>query len=191
MRNCDTIISNFILVILVLWIASFVILLRVDKAEQIPTMTFSAIAAGFAYQAYKYTKEKFRLDLFEKRMSLYEDLYKEVGQISVGSQRMPVATGGINHNKFYFLFGKEIENLIVEINGTLMELNFSTYGDVMLTGNEQRMMSYCIRLPEVFASYLYFGDYKSDREQEKNLCELCVLCSEKFFKKITAKKVSI
>ncbi len=176
---CNIIVSNFIAVIVVLWVV-----FSICYPGQIPTFTFTAITAGFAYQAYKYTKEKFRLELYEKRMVLYEALHEELETISTGSKEYPKSTGSVNRNKFSFLFGKEIDEFIGKVDFTLIEQNYTdiscedTHKRVMLNQFDQTV--HFMQLKDKFSPYLYFGDYKSNMQQEKNLCELCVLCGEKF-----------
>lgn len=151
--------------------------------EQIPTFTFTAITAGFAYQAYKYTKEKFRLDLYEKRMVLYEALHLELSTYGHTSLGDPQSTSGVRYHKFKLLYGDEIAELIKSADKDLVDIK-NYHGDIE---EQQRVRAASNRteerardLSKIFAPYLYFGDYKSNMENENNLCELCVLCGEKF-----------
>ena len=50
-----------------------ILLLEVKKLELLPATFFSATTAAFSYLAYKFSKEKFRLDLFDKRWVVYEN----------------------------------------------------------------------------------------------------------------------
>src|SRR5439155_18108455 len=45
---------------------SFLLLYNLNKLDIFPTTLFSVVASFFSYHAYRFSKEKFRLDLFEK-----------------------------------------------------------------------------------------------------------------------------
>ena len=51
---------------------SFLLLLYLNKLELFPSTIFGAVAAFFAYHAYRFAKEKFRFDLLERRLEVYE-----------------------------------------------------------------------------------------------------------------------
>ena len=197
MRVCNTIIANFVLVILLLWITFCFF-----YPEQIPTFTFTAITAGFAYQAYRYTKEKFRLDLFEKRWEMYENvmsfhaIFNRNKGLAIKSNNQEeienvirVAYGsfrGIGWHKTQLLFGDDIHMFfegIERIYSKYISMDGDHEAAIVLFGTTEEKFSRIKdmnvieeglnNLPKIFAPYLYFGDYKSNMEQEKNLCALC------------------
>ena len=68
--------KNFVPVIVCIFVVSFLILIGTSKLELLPSVILGCITTIFAFCAYKYTKEKFRLELFEKRWEVYENINK-------------------------------------------------------------------------------------------------------------------
>lgn len=58
------------IVLCTLLLTSFLIVK--NRTESIPSTLFSGTTAFFSFLAYRFSKEKFRLDLFDKRWALYE-----------------------------------------------------------------------------------------------------------------------
>ena len=68
-------VENFIFPILgIIYIVSLVFLSLEDETEQNPTLSVAFVAVFFSAYAYKCSKEKFRLDLQERRWILYSNL---------------------------------------------------------------------------------------------------------------------
>jgi hypothetical protein len=206
MKICNTIVANFILVILVLWIAFCVF-----YPSQIPTFTFTAITAGFAYQAYRYTKEKFRLELFEKRWEVYsaivhfEDKLKGFVEKYVQKERyvseefeqrntdakelLQIANQsivGLGWHRKQLLFGKDVWRPFAQIEIILVKAQ-SEWKDEERKKDMETLSEIVKSFPNLFKPYLYFGDYKYDQGEEKNPCDLCALCSFKIKNLLSSK----
>ena len=52
-------------------ILSFFFIYKSTKYEYVPATVFAGFTAYFSYHAYRFSKEKFRLDLFERRFEIY------------------------------------------------------------------------------------------------------------------------
>lgn len=167
-----------------------------EISERVPIL-FTGITACFSYEAYRYNKEKFRLELFEKRWEVYSSMFsllskmprhnkdvasgesvsdvriKEIVEAAHGSFR------GKGWQKSKFLFGSEVESVLKEIDAIYIQ---SSIGGLSKE-QEREIYVLLIGLPEKFSPYLYFGDYKNEAvKYPQNLCELRVLCGEKIKK---------
>lgn len=160
-------------------LGSMWLLLQYGKEEIIPATIFASLAAWFSFQALSYTREKFRLDLFEKRLEYYYDI---AGYCSLVVERAPASAlteaahrairdrGG---HKARLLFGKEIQELArnLDLGFSAMlkshwahELTREEAEETLKTANDHRDQSLQILgdLHKQFRKYIYFGDYKSD-----------------------------
>jgi hypothetical protein len=108
------------------------------KSDRIETVFFAAIAAFFTYKSYISSEERFRLDLFEQRFKIYEELIVfcssvlAIGGIkpgaSIGDQyfdqvkRLYDAADnsfrGLGYHKATALFGEDVRKLLENINST-------------------------------------------------------------------------
>lgn len=168
---------------------------------------FTGIAAFFSYEGYLYNKEKFRLELFEKRWKVYESLHRfnsvllqlgELGSLKqttnetqldyeLRKNKITLARDvaedcfrGIGWHSSQLLFGEDIHSQLGRVNIIYCESESGSSTPQDRASNAQFLIELTKKMPDLFSPYLYFGDYKSNMENENNLCELCVLCGEKF-----------
>lgn len=163
-----------------------ILLLEVKKLELLPATFFSATTAAFSYLAYKFSKEKFRLDLFDKRWVVYENTLEFCSRVTQqGSLRrtdnnqaeilaaLQAANNsyrGLGWHKTRALFGDEIYDLFDKLNSSYGWLTALSEPPIDPIENaewpqKQREHSTFIwetvnRLPDVFKPYVYFGDYR-------------------------------
>lgn len=151
----------------------------------IVTLVFGTITAIFSYFAYRFSKERFRLELLAKRWEIYEETLKFCSMVvkyggipkysddperndSVikGIQSAEQSFRGIGFHKTRSLFGPDIDKKFDQINRSYAWL--LTFRDVPIdertggTWYEHVMTIYdsMIELPNLFKPYVYFGDYK-------------------------------
>ncbi len=173
----------FILSLLVISTAWFV---QINKSELIPGFCVSVIALGLTYWACIYSKEKFRLDLLDKRFEIYTKTLEFCSRVAAGGtlqvrlnnqkniERAIKAAHesfrGIGYHKTRALFGNEIWDLFDKLNDSYAAL--IAYGDGSSNDEEGQkfakltsdalldIISISNDLPNHFKSYVYFGNYK-------------------------------
>jgi hypothetical protein len=168
----------------------FVIFLyKIDELSSIPTFTVACLALIFSYFAYEYSKEKFRLELMEKRLEIYENVVKfcstsityaglskhekedehTTQQKIEGIEAAHKAFRGLGYHKYKMLFGPDIEEIFKKLNKSFAIMvvkghNSSSpeYQEWIKKENDQlKFISDTLtELPNHFRPYLYFGDYK-------------------------------
>jgi hypothetical protein len=172
-------------------IVFLVTLFRDNPIGDIPflaTTAFSTLTLVFAYLAYRFSKEKFRLDLFDKRFAIYEATLTFCSQVLThGSlraarpeQRAAVEAAiraaeasfrGIGYHKARALFGEDIQELFHRLNKSFAWLTAYAGGPGNMAHeqwankfSEETMfvLNTVHKLPDLFKSYMYFGDYKRD-----------------------------
>lgn len=174
-----------------LGLASIVIVLGIllfdmHKLELLPATFFSATTAAFSYLAYKFSKEKFRLDLFEKRWVVYENTLEFCSRVTQqGSLRrtdnnqaeivaaLQAANNsfrGLGWHKTRALFGDEIYELFDKLNHSyswLTAFSERPSDPIQSAAWPQNMLEHSTfiwetvnSLPDVFKPYVYFGDYR-------------------------------
>ena len=159
----------FLLFALMLW--------EIGKPELVPA-SFGAIAtAMFALLAFRFSKEKFRLDLSQQRWAIYENLVTFLSlAVQTGlksKQATDAAEGsfrGIGLHRSRALFGPDIGELLNKLNesyGWLLSHETAPNGDSQrnewadkTTKHEDFVWKTVNELPNHFRPYLYFGDYK-------------------------------
>ena len=120
--------------LLLVFMVTFQILATADKLEFLPTTFFSAATAYFSNRAYNFAKEKFRLDLFEKRWEVYENTLKFCSKVmQEGTLRANENNNeqilqallaaqesfrGIGWHKSRALFGQDIQELFSGLNAS-------------------------------------------------------------------------
>ncbi len=145
-----------------------------------PTFLTASLAACFSYQALQYTREKFRLDLFEKRYEVYLNIWTFL-DFCIQMGRMGFLQDEINDNahrlrclsndalyrigshKSRLLFGKEISDFLVAIRKV-----YAYWSSFPLTSENsekkaQDMMFFVSsieNLPQIFAPYISFAEYR-------------------------------
>lgn len=161
-----------------------------SKWEAIPTTVFSTLTAVFSFWAYEFSKERFRLDLFEKRWPIYEAILKfcshviQQGRLKLdaNSQEGTLAAiqaaeesfRGIGWHKSKALFGRDVIQLLEKLNKSYAYLSSfhsapedpserTKWAD---ESNRQLLFIWetVNELPEKFRPYVYFGDYRSNNE---------------------------
>ena len=147
-----------------------IILITHEKWEYLGSLFFTAAIAGLGYQALLYTRERFRLDLFEKRINEFETVKKfcelctynilrivedEVNDsVSIETENgedVYAAYYKIDAYKLSALFGADIM-----LMHHLARDGLSTF----LTGNSDLLLEVVEKWPLTFMPYIYFGDYK-------------------------------
>jgi hypothetical protein len=153
------------------------------------TMAFSTATAIFSYFAYRFSKEKFRLDLFDRRFAVYEATLEFCSratahgslraltpeQREAAEQAIRAAEGsfrGIGWHKTKALFGEDIHKLFSKLNKSYAWLSAFGGGPGNSMAHEQWGREYTThtefiwdtvnRLPDLFRAYVYFGDYRRD-----------------------------
>lgn len=169
--------KSVILIFTVVFIFFCPILWTIGKLEYVPTSLGALITAMFAFLAYRFSKEKFRLDLSQHRWAIYESLMAFCSlamQSGLKSeQAIKAAEGsfrGMGYHRSLALFGEDIAELFKKLNESYSWLNsFSTGPAGNLSHNEwaEKTLAHesfiwetVNKLPEHFKEYLYFGDYK-------------------------------
>ena len=150
----------------------------------------------FSLFAYKYTREKLRLDLFDKRLEAISSISAFIStavnhiNVSLGVRGTSFKTndfyntsasafGGVNLHKLFLLFGHDLHDVF--------HFLWSVRGSLVLEGlidgncraeNRDKWERHRTKLYEIhnnlyktFASYVYFGDYKAidvAKEADKN-----------------------
>ncbi len=163
-------------VIAALSIIAALALFKGDHSESIPVAIVGLTTAGLGFLAYDFSKAKFRLDLFEKRWLIYEELVQFLSlQQQTGShtnEALAAAQGcfrGKGYHKSKALFGDDIIALFERLNSTYSWLAAYQNGKGGLSQEEWARLHYehsnfldetVRRLPEYFKGYIYFGDYK-------------------------------
>ncbi len=159
----------FTLFALMLW--------NVSKLELVPT-SFGAIAtAAFAFLAFRFSKERFRLDLSHERWKIYENLVifcslaMQTGLTS--KEAIAAADGsfrGMGYHRSRSLFGMDIAELLGKLNESyswLISHGNAPEGDTQRDDWAEKSAKHegfvwetVNKLPEHFKGYLYFGDYR-------------------------------
>jgi hypothetical protein len=159
--------------------SSFIVLID-RKSETLPTLWISVIAAGFSFSTYIYSREKFRLDLLDRRWEIYEKTLEfcsvvlqhatlvpnERNQetISRGLMAAQESFRGIGHHKTRALFGPDIHGVFDKMNKSYAWLSsgFSPT-DPGYAENKNKHVMFIVdtanALPDLFRPYVYFGDY--------------------------------
>jgi len=176
--------KNFVPVIVCIFVVSFLILIGTSKLELLPSVILGCITAIFAFCAYKYTKEKFRLELFDKRWEVYRNIAKFCSNAAIYGDLSPKpdnedkekirkeaydAMGksfkGEGYHLRSLLFSNDVEDTFEELNQAYAFLS-SHY----LPSNQPfewsdhllKLSKIYEDLPNLFKPYLYFGDYRND-----------------------------
>jgi hypothetical protein len=177
--------KNFVPVIVCIFVVSFLILIGTSKLELLPSVILGCITAIFAFCAYKYTKEKFRLELFEKRWEVYknisifcsivkkynrlrhdlhtnknttEDLRKAYDAIGKSCK-------GEGYHSRSLLFSDDVQDTFKKLD-IIYAFLYNFYEHNLHEEGERGHLSNLIKiyedLPNLFKPYLYFGDYRND-----------------------------
>ena len=176
--------KNFVPVIVCIFVVSLLILIGTSKLELLPSVILGCITTIFAFCAYKYTKEKFRLDLFEKRWevcqniakfcsiaAIYGNLFHEPENedkkkdLKEAYDAMGKSFKGEGYHLRSLLFSKDVEDTFKKLNEAYAFLSsYYLNSQQPFTGVEHltNLSKIYEDLPDLFKPYLYFGDYRND-----------------------------
>lgn len=175
-----------------IFVVSFVISIIGGTSTLVSSVSLPLITVIFAFLSYKYNKEKFRLELFEKRLEVYENInafcsvvikygdlpklgepedkdYEQINQDCIKYQNaadLSFRRRGYHLSKL--LFSDKLNNYLKELNDSYCFL--LTYKDgernsetAQKWGNHLKAIIHINQnLPEIFKPYLYFGGYRND-----------------------------
>jgi hypothetical protein len=159
-----------------------IVLLHENNSSQIPAILISSVALGFSYYAYRFSKEKFRLDLLDRRWEIYEQaltfcsvVVTHAGlpkhgkderinkSIVLGLEAAHDSFRGIGLHKTTSLFGSEVHEKFNQLNKMYAWLVAQPRNEGWVE-EEYQNLSYILKtieeLPTLFKPYVYFGDYK-------------------------------
>ena len=173
---------TFYVALAVIALISSKIIIVDGKSELLPTLWISVIAAGLSFNSYVYAKEKFRLDLLDKRWVIYEKTLEfcsvvirhatlvpnERNQDSIfqGMQAAEACFRGIGYHKTLALFDADINDVFKKLNESYAWLSsgHTFQSDPNFAANKNRHVMFvwdtANKLPDLFKPYVYFGDYK-------------------------------
>jgi hypothetical protein len=154
--------------------------------ETVPATLFSATTAWFSYLAYRFSEDRFRLDLLDRRWVIYESVVDfcsrliQEGRLRFDeeSRQRTIAVlkaaessfRGIGFHKSKALFGPDVIALLEKLNKTFSWL--SAFDTAPHDPQERQQWAEdwgrhasfiwvtVNALPEIFKLYVYFGDYK-------------------------------
>jgi len=127
--------------------ASVCLLYRIDELRAFPTFSIAFAALYFSYLAYKYSREKFRLDLFEQRYEIYTHIVtfcssvtsngvlyfkegedKRISESKVkGWKSAEESFRGLGYHKQKMLFGEDIQEVMESLNSCFAQLTTEGY----------------------------------------------------------------
>jgi hypothetical protein len=168
------------LVIFIFTITSVLILPSLDKSEMVPATLFTGLAALFSYQALSYSREKFRLELFEKRLEFYTSMVNLCSMVTQGyvehedDRREEVETAryecirGHGSHKAHLLFGDDIVQKVKELDQAFTTLSMAhtarrsaAHFDPQEEARAFTLFQETVsNLPVLFRPYIYFGEYQ-------------------------------
>ncbi len=163
----------FIMLMTVLFIAGTILALSTGKEEILPTFYISCLSLIIIYQGSRDSWNKFRLELFEERYVIYEELLKfateTLKNAEISLEAAQAAEKSFRNLKYYksqFLFGNDIKKYFDEINSSFAWLsafndnqNISNW-EIAQRGHFERIEEIFDKATEIFTPYLYFGDVK-------------------------------
>lgn len=142
----------------------------------------------FSFFSYKFSKEKFRLDLLDRRWEVYQETLKfcsmvmKFGDIPTHSddedRNKEAISGlisaheafrGMGYHKSKALFGDDISDCFDKLNEayawfvTYNDIPYSEYSAEDFERKRQHIsliVDISTDLPDLFKPYVYFGDYK-------------------------------
>ncbi len=170
--------NKFFTLILFIFLIGIVVAACWGKEEILPTFFVSLVSLMVVYGSSQDSKNKLRLELFEKRYEIYEELIKfsshtlQEGEIGVEAANAAYQSfRGLKYHKSKFLFGDDVNNYFNEINGCFATMSaargiipsapgFQEWTDKKFE-SLKKIMQITDVCPTLFAPYLYFGDIKN------------------------------
>ena len=176
--------KHLVKTIIGIFAVSFVISIIGGTSTLASSVSLPLITAIFAFLAYKYNKEKFRLELFEKRWevcqniakfcsiaAIYGNLFHEPENedkkkdLKEAYDAMGKSFKGEGYHLRSLLFSKDVEDTFKKLNEAYAFLSsYYLNSQQPFTGVEHltNLSKIYEDLPELFKPYLYFGDYRND-----------------------------
>jgi len=179
--------DEFFLLVAFVFMAGTAYLIDNGKPELVPQFWVSILVLGISYWGLVYTRERLRLDLFEKRFAIYDNLLTycsslmQLGTLEHTPERAAEVEAAINaaHESFRglgfhkakALFGPDIEKLLNDMNrrfaiivsqGSARSRADPKFDARLYWEQVQFTVGQASKLPDYFRPYLYFGDYKTD-----------------------------
>ncbi len=175
---------EFIAVVILFFLISFIgtcVYKGVLDLDSALPLTFSILAAFFAYLTYLYSLEKMRLELLEKRWEVYKGVLHFISMVTKFG-RIPRASElkdedlkneiikalqaahesfrGIGDHKVRSLFGPDIYPFFEQLNQVYADLS-TPNGDTAT--NLIFIFKSLTELPNIFENYIYFGHITKNR----------------------------
>ncbi len=156
--------------------------------EAIPTTGFSGTTALFAYYAFRFSEDRFRLDLLDRRWTIYENILEFCSRvIQQGPLRLDEASReqtlrtikaaeqsfrGTGWHKSNALFGPDVIVKLEELNKSFSWLSVRYQAPEGVTERQkwetewinhiEFVLATANALPDIFKPYVYFGDYRKN-----------------------------
>lgn len=169
----------FLLTIMIFWLTA--------KWDLLPATFCTIITLHFSYYAYKFSKERFRLDLFDKRWEVYEKVLEfcstvtsEGGLVANERNKEDISNAikaahnsfrGVGWHKTQALFGNDIHQHFDKLNESYAWLvshknppRDETKRDKWAEDDYSHTMfiwQTVNKMPELFKPYVHFGNYKA------------------------------
>ncbi|MCB9989224.1 MAG: hypothetical protein H6868_10440 [Rhodospirillales bacterium] len=146
-------------------------------------LVLGIVAVVFSFLAYMHARERFRLDLLEKRWQVYEKVLEFCSRVTEygglpkhgddGDRNQAIINAliaanesfrGIGYHKARSLFGPEIHRKFDELSKAYAF--FVTYSDISHDKIDEKHKKLMFvwetikELPDLFKPYVYFGDFK-------------------------------
>jgi hypothetical protein len=168
--------------IIIAFLTSFAILAIANKWEALPATLFTAVAAWFSFAALRYSREKFRLDLYEKRLEIYFGIVEFCSRVEhYGFRRetpedreqlfktLEIAQKclrGLGYHRARTLFGDDIHDVLDKLNKSTFWLQNHTTFRNKEDGDKWEEHTHFVgtminQMPALFRPYIYFGDYRN------------------------------
>ena len=176
LKQCDSLLRKYVenYGIVIIWAVTALLLMIAfwqQNLELISVGIFGAFTAHFAYMAFYHTGENFRLELFEKRLMVYNGILnfaqlvegvRADGQLlSLDAKREAekifLSKG---YHEVQFLFGEDISSLQKQLRDIFNDLNTRDHTDFRREQALSDLGKITETLPEIFKPYIYFGNYK-------------------------------
>ena len=167
-------------------VATVAVAIATNRFDLLPTIALGIVTSTLSYAAYRFSREKLRLDLFDKRWEIYQQTLEYCSTVTQqgtlkarndNEENIKKAIlaahssfRGIGFHKTRALFGSEIHELFEKLNKSYSWLiaysdRPSDMEDWPKLHSEHVMFAWQTiqSLPEVFRPYMYFGDIKNEQ----------------------------
>jgi hypothetical protein len=145
-------------------------LIQHEKWEYLGSLFFTAATAALGYQALIYTKEKFRLELFEKRMTEFQNV-KKFCDLCNNRQLILIEDEVEDTVSIQTEYGEDLYEAYYQIDryklsalfgSDIMSMHHLAYDGLatFIAGKADLLLDIAQKWPAAFMPYIYFGDYK-------------------------------